>query len=66
MAMPAFGEAYSDAEIAAAANYVTARVRRPRVASDGGERGLVSASRGDSGGLRRAIRRTKWRSHSTP
>ena len=25
MAMPAFGDAYSDAEIAAAANYVTAR-----------------------------------------
>jgi mono/diheme cytochrome c family protein len=25
MAMPAFGEGYSDAEIAAAANYVTAR-----------------------------------------
>ena len=25
MAMPAFGEAYSDAEVAAAANYVTER-----------------------------------------
>ncbi|HEY6518595.1 MAG TPA: hypothetical protein VIZ19_04415 [Roseiarcus sp.] len=25
MAMPAFGDAYSDAEIAAAANYVTAQ-----------------------------------------
>ena len=25
MAMPAFGDAYSDAEIAAAANYVTTR-----------------------------------------
>jgi mono/diheme cytochrome c family protein len=25
MAMPAFGDAYSDADIAAAANYVTAR-----------------------------------------
>ena len=37
MAMPAFGDAYSDAEIAAAANLCHGAVRRRGLAPDGGE-----------------------------
>jgi mono/diheme cytochrome c family protein len=42
MAMPAFGDAYSDAEIAAAANYVTERFGRRGLAPDGGENRLAA------------------------